>query len=99
MKRILAKFGIDFFIFVMATPLAYFMRVEGVEQHTETIIWLTLAMIPLKTGIILYEKFFLQSWHRVGLRDLFTINRGVLVYSVVFLGAAFLFRTDAMLIP
>ncbi len=100
MRRIATKFGIDLFFWVFALPLAYILRLEGdLTPHLGTILWLTLIMIPIKAGIILYEKFFLQSWHSIGLRDLFTISRGVLVYMILFLGFAAFYRRNAALIP
>lgn len=95
MKRIITKLGIDVFIWMLVTPVAYLLRVEGSwYSQTESVLWVTLSLVPIKLAIILYDKTFLQSWHRVGLRDLFIINRGVLASTAVFVGIAYLFRNE-----
>lgn len=95
MKRLVAKFGIDLAIWVLATPIAYLLRVEGAwENHTEAVFWVTLSLVPIKLGILLYERTFLQSWHRVGLRDLLVINRGLAISSILFLVMAYMFRAE-----
>lgn len=95
MKRLLAKFGIDLCIWVLATPLAYVLRFdEAWSGYTDAVITVSLLVIPVKLAVMFYERSFLQSWHRVGLRDVFSIARGVAVYSAVFLVAAFLLRGE-----
>lgn len=86
MKKICYKFGIDLLIWCLATPLAYLLRGKGAwMNHLDTVLVVSACAIPVKLAIIYYEKFYVQSWHRVGVRDLFTIGRGVLIYTVAFM--------------
>lgn len=99
MRRISYKFSIDLLIWILATPLAYMLRLEGSwNNYIEAIFWVSAVAIPFKLIIILYEKFYIQSWHRVGLKDLFIIFRGVLVYTAAFLITAVILR-DQIFIP
>jgi FlaA1/EpsC-like NDP-sugar epimerase len=92
-KKITGKFGIDLFVWAFATPLAYLLRLEDVlTQHLLAVIMISLLVLPIKGLIIYHEKFYLQSWHRLGIRDLISISRGVIVYVTIFLGIAIVFR-------
>jgi FlaA1/EpsC-like NDP-sugar epimerase len=92
-KNITGKFGIDLFVWAFATPLAYLLRLEDVLlQHLPAVVIISLLVLPIKGFIIYREKFYLQSWHRLGIRDLISISRGVIIYVAVFLGIAIVFR-------
>lgn len=93
MNRIGAKFFIDLSIWMLAVPLAFFLRLEnGWFNFLEAILWVMLISAPIKLCIIVHEKYFRQSWHRIGIRDLFGIARGTVIYSALLLGGAVLFR-------
>lgn len=95
MKNLIAKFCIDFFLWIAVTPLAYLLRVEGAwTQHMESVFWVSVMVLPVKGVLILTDRYFLQSWHRVGMRDLFLLIRGVCIYSAVFLIFAMVFRGE-----
>lgn len=99
MKRIHTKFGLDLTVCAFTTSIAYLLRVEGAwSSHAESVLWISLLVLPLKAAVIWLDRLYLQSWHKVGLRDLFTITRGVATYTFVFLGIAFLFQ-DMLFIP
>lgn len=78
MRRLSAKFSIDLALWALATPLAYFMRLEGdFASFGAGIALLTLIGIPLKAAAIYLFRLPWRSWHHVGVRDL-----SVLLYAV-----------------
>lgn len=98
-KKIVSKFGIDFGIWTIATPIAYFLRLEqNLSGHLDSILIITCIFLPIKVLIIYYEKFYLQSWHRMAYRDLQSIIRGVSIYLIIIFGIALLVR-DQLFIP
>ncbi len=98
MKRIYYKFSIDFLILVLATPLAYLLRLEWtLGSYLDSVLLVTAVAIPVKLAIIYYEKFYIQSWHRVGLNDLFSLGRGILIYTSLFVLASVALRNIAFI--
>lgn len=93
MTKVYKKLGIDVLIWGVAIPLAYLLRVEGAwADYSYTIFIVSLCAIPVKLGIMYYEKFYAQSWRRIGLKDLFSIGRGISIYTILFLIAIFIVR-------
>lgn len=90
MTRHYLKFFADLSLWSIALPIAYILRLEGqIGRYAEDIIILTLFMIPFK-GIILYSlKFHLQSWHKLGVWDLYQIVTAVLFLGLFFFILAF----------
>ncbi|MEX0780250.1 MAG: nucleoside-diphosphate sugar epimerase/dehydratase [Balneolales bacterium] len=71
------KFITDFTIWTLATPLAYFLRLEGLMPYGKDILLVTLMLLPLKALIIFFMGYHCRCWHKVGLRDLSMLISGV----------------------
>lgn len=99
MNRLYAKFAIDALVWLGATPMAYLLRFdEAWSGYMDSVLLVSLLVVPLKAGVVIFERHFLQSWRRVGLRDLFAIMRGVGVYGLLFFVGAVLFR-ERLFVP
>lgn len=99
MGKQLHKYLIDLTIWSAMLPLAYLLRLEAsVVPHIGEILLITLAAIPLKALVIYYLRFYRQSWHKVGVLDLFRLIEGVFYVMLVVLLVTF-FARNWLFIP
>lgn len=72
------KFGVDVALWGLAAPLAFWLRLENPwARYQDALAAYTILGIPLKALMIWAFGFHRQSWHRVGVRDLNVLVRGV----------------------
>lgn len=83
----LGKLGLDLLFWLLATPLAIWMRYDwsipnSSELHWSVIIFSTLGFISLKIGAYFLFNLHLQSWSKFAFADLSNIVKAVI--SVAF---------------
>lgn len=84
-RRIL-KFFIDLVLWTVTLPAAYILRLEGQWlPYVSDIGILVSASVPVAALIIYLLGFNRQSWHNIGLRDLFRLSQGIAIYFFLFL--------------
>ena len=67
---------LDVFLWTLAAPLAYFLRVEqGILDIIQAILIYTFVGLPIKAFLTYIMGLHWQSWHKVGIRDLTTLLR------------------------
>jgi FlaA1/EpsC-like NDP-sugar epimerase len=84
---LLGKLGLDFLCWLIATPLAIWMRYDWSipnpdELHWSVIIFSTLGFVSLKIGAYFLFNLHLQSWSKFAFADLSNIVK--MVISVAF---------------
>jgi FlaA1/EpsC-like NDP-sugar epimerase len=84
---LLGKLGLDFLFWLIATPLAIWMRYDWSipnpdELHWSVIIFSTLGFVSLKIGAYFLFNLHLQSWSKFAFADLSNIVK--MVISVAF---------------
>ncbi len=98
-KRVAIKFAIDLALWVLATPLAFALRLEqNVGAYAEGIGWLLLVGVPLKALVVFVLRLPWHSWYKVGIRDLVVLLQGVAVVTVFLVGIGF-FLSSTVTIP
>jgi len=94
MPRIVIKYVIDLLLWTLATPLAFWLRFDDPwPRYAEEILALALIDLPVKAGIAYFLSFHRQSWHRIGVRDLWTLVQGILLETFVLASLAFFLRS------
>jgi len=94
MPRIVIKYVIDLLLWTLATPLAFWLRFDDPRpRYAEEILALALIDLPVKAGIAYFLSFHRQSWHRIGVRDLWTLVQGILLETFVLASLAFFLRS------
>lgn len=94
MKKHLLKVFIDLTLWSAAVPLAYGLRLEvPVLNYPTDIFIITCLLVPIRLAIIYFYGFFRQSWHKVGVLDVFTLSKGIFLETCVFFGIALSMRT------
>nr|MBN1229297.1 polysaccharide biosynthesis protein [Anaerolineae bacterium] len=84
------KLASDLLLWVIAGPLAFLVRFETrVPGFWLELLIYTAVSAFLKTILVFIYALHRQSWHKVGVRDLFMILRAVGAASIVLLAAAF----------
>ena len=97
-RRIL-KFFIDLVLWTLALPAGYILRLEGQWlPYSSDIFVLVLVSIPVISAIIYFSGYNRQSWHNISIRDLLSLSRGVLIFTVPFAFAS-LFLRSLVFIP
>jgi FlaA1/EpsC-like NDP-sugar epimerase len=90
MLRPIAKYLIDLTLWVAVVPLAFWLRLDArVADYAQAMQWLTWLSLPL-AGVLLWALGIgRQSWHRVSVRDLVQLVKGVGIWTVGMSGLAF----------
>ena len=90
--RVVVKFAIDLVLWVLATPLAFALRLEGnVGAFADAIVLLVLAGLPAKALAVYVLRLPWRSWYKVGVNDLFVLVHGVTVMTLYLIGVAYFF--------
>lgn len=83
MQRVQQKLGLDILLWVSAAVVAFFMRIDLPFLESKRIIfWFVVLTAPIKIGLVLLFQLHRQSWHRVGVRDLYQIAWAIGLYTV-----------------
>lgn len=94
MSRVFLKYAIDLALWGLAAPIAFILRLDNWDQYLKLILLHTLVGLPIKALLIITRRLSRQSWHKVGVRDLWILTQitglGVLLLSTV----AFLFPPE-----
>lgn len=77
---------------------AYILRLEtGIIGYAETLLWVFLASLPVKFGIITYFGLYRQSWRNSSIRDFFNLGKAIALYTVLFFAAAIALRSEVLI--
>jgi FlaA1/EpsC-like NDP-sugar epimerase len=83
MQRVQQKFLLDISLWVAAALVAFFVRIDQPFLESKRILfWFVILTAPIKIGMVLIFKLHRQSWHRVGVRDLYQLSWAIGLYSV-----------------
>ena len=99
-SRVTLKFALDLVLWgVVATPLAYMLRLDTLsERAVNGILVLTAVLLPLRALLIYLAALPLRSWRKTGMRDL-----AVIVFLVGFVAlfsfALMPFLPDSVFVP
>jgi FlaA1/EpsC-like NDP-sugar epimerase len=93
-QRKLAKLLLDLVIWVLALPLALFLRTDSMaaSDYTQDMAVVLLVTLPFKAAALWMLGLFRQSWRRVSMDDLIrlslaVVSVAVVTYVVLFVGA------------
>lgn len=96
--RSVFKFLIDTFFWLITIPAAYFLRLEGEwSSYFSDIGLLVLISIPVVVLVIILFDFNRQSWHNIGVQDLFILAKGILISFILIEAIAFIFRSKVFI--
>jgi FlaA1/EpsC-like NDP-sugar epimerase len=85
------KYAFDLALWVLASPFAFLLRLEsGYFWYAQQALIYTILGLILKAILIYWMRLHRQSWHRVGIRDLFRLVRTILIGVLSLLSVAFL---------
>lgn len=94
MRKSDKKLLIDVFLWSLATPIAYLLRLAfPLAGSLGDIVLATTAMIPVKMFILYATGSNKQSWHKIGVLDIFSLAKCTLIGAIVFFGMAVFFRS------
>ncbi len=83
MQRVQQKLGLDILLWICAAVVAFFMRIDLPFLDSKRIIfWFVLLTAPIKIGLVFLFQLHRQSWHRVGIRDLYQLGWAIGLYTV-----------------
>ncbi len=89
-KQSAVKFALDLGLWLAATPAAFLLRLEGGVVDYETAIAALLVLgLLVKPATIWAMQWHRQSWSRLGIRDLYSLVKGIGLASLVWIGLAF----------
>ncbi|MEP0548715.1 MAG: nucleoside-diphosphate sugar epimerase/dehydratase [Rhodothermales bacterium] len=98
-RRVWIKYGVDLVLWVLATPLAFLLRLEAdAVAYVDGMVVLLLIGLPVKALAVYAMHLPWRSWYKVGLRDLSTLLQGVAVVTVFLMGVA-VFLSPVVTIP
>jgi len=88
MGRRLVKYALDLFLWTLAAPIAFWLRVENPwSQYRDALIAYTFLGLPVKALLIFAFGLYRQSWRKIGIRDLYTlvqvVGLGLIILSAV----------------
>ena len=99
MSSIPIKFIVDMLVWSAAAPLAFMLRLDDPwPSYIHTAIIYTIAGLPIKASLEFSFALHLQSWKRLGIRDLYALAKAIFT-GVVLLSALSFFLQLAPSIP
>jgi len=95
MKTTLLKYLTDLSVWVIAAPLAFFLRLDNPWLHyNNAIILYAMAGIPVKAALEFVFCLHLQTWRSIGVRDLYALVRAVSLGTLLLSALSFFLRLD-----
>ena len=83
MQRVQQKLLLDISLWIAAALVAFFVRIDQPFLESKRILfWFVILTAPIKIGMVLIFKLYRQSWHRVGVRDLYQLAWAIGLYSI-----------------
>ena len=93
-RRVEVKYALDLGLWLLATPLAFALRLEqNLPAYTDALALLLLIGLPVKAAAVYAMRLPWRSWYKVGIRDLAELIRGVVVVTVIVTAFAFFFSS------
>lgn len=89
---IAVKYVLDVGLWALAAPLAFTLRLEGEEYNAylQEILFYTATSALIKALVIRVYSLHRQSWHKVGVKDLYRLIRAVGMVALILLALAYL---------
>lgn len=93
------KFWLDALVWLLATPLAYLIRFDGVigSEWTTSLLIATFGSLPVKLVAIYWAQLFRQTWHTITFRDLEALLKAITGVFLVYATVAFLLRPEIII--
>lgn len=93
------KFWLDALAWLLATPLAYLLRFDGVigSQWYTSLLIATFGSFAVKLVAIYSAKLYRQTWHTITFRDLEALLKAVSGVFLVYATVAFLLRPEVII--
>ena len=83
MQRVQQKLLLDISLWIAAAAIAFFIRIDLPFLESKRILfWFVILTAPIKIALVLLFQLHRQSWHRVGVRDLYQLAWAIGLYSV-----------------
>jgi FlaA1/EpsC-like NDP-sugar epimerase len=83
MSRVQQKLSLDIFLWIASAVVAFFVRFDlPLLESNRAAFWFVLATAPFKIAMVRLFKLHRQSWHRVGVRDLYQLAWAIGVYTI-----------------
>jgi FlaA1/EpsC-like NDP-sugar epimerase len=93
------KFTVDLSLWVLAAPFAFILRLEmQYTKYVPEILIYTVVGVLIKAALILVLGLYRQSWHKVGVRDLYVLLQATGIGTLALFSLAFLCN-DILSIP
>ncbi|MEM6428283.1 MAG: nucleoside-diphosphate sugar epimerase/dehydratase [Deinococcota bacterium] len=93
------KFLLDTLVLLVATPLAYITRFDGViaEQWYVSLLVATFGMFIIKLTALWWTKLYRQTWHTITLRDLEVLLKMIASVFLIYSAVAFVLRPNIII--
>jgi FlaA1/EpsC-like NDP-sugar epimerase len=77
------KYALDLFLWLLTGVLAFFVRIDlPLLEYKAEILGYMLVGFVFKATVLYWARLHWQSWHRVGVRDLYRLARAIAVFTV-----------------
>lgn len=88
--KIAGKFFFDLFLWIFASIIAFYLRLENpLPQYGKAMMIYLLMGLPLKVALIFFFQLHRQTWRSVGVRDLYDLLKAVGLATVLLTTAPF----------
>ncbi len=95
-QKVALKTIIDLSLWTLAIPIAYALRLEmPVFDYGSHILYVMVAMLPFNALFIYQLGLNRQSWHKVGVLDVYSLVKATAGSSVLLMALAVLFRESS----
>jgi FlaA1/EpsC-like NDP-sugar epimerase len=85
------KFTIDAALWTLAATLAFWVRLDlPLQQYGPQMLVYSLGLLPVRAALIYAFGLHRQSWHKVGVRDLYVLARAIGFVTLVLYALGFL---------
>lgn len=85
-----AKYGVDFVLWSMAAPLAFWLRLDyRWLNNASIVVEYCLIGLSIKAALIYLLRLHRQSWRRVGVPDLYLLLQGAFFSTLIMLALGF----------
>jgi FlaA1/EpsC-like NDP-sugar epimerase len=86
------KLALDATLWTLAATLAFWVRLDlPLQQYGTQILVYSLGLLPMRAALIYAFGLHRQSWHKVGVRDLYALARAIGFVTLVLYALGFLF--------
>ncbi|HLR31967.1 MAG TPA: polysaccharide biosynthesis protein, partial [Fodinibius sp.] len=99
-QKVTLKTIFDLSLWSLAIPIAYALRLEmPVFEHGPNILLVMGIMLPVNGFLVYQFGLNRQSWHKVGVLDVYSLVKAIGISAGVLMGLAAGFRSSSLFIP